>query len=93
MSRKSRHSARSSVTMMKMGVVGVGSYDPWTTTSKHVDMPSFAALTGALTSAQTKQRKCMPQYYIVTWTTISSTNAQTASTIVLTVKTPEGIVR
>ena len=74
---------------MKMGVVGVGSYDPWTTTSKHVDMPSFAALT----SAQTKQRKCMPQYYVVTWTTISSTNAQTASTIVLTVKTPEGIVR
>jgi len=45
-SRKSRH-LRSSVTMMKMVVVGLGSYDPWTTTSQHVGMLSFDALTSA----------------------------------------------
>jgi len=70
-----------------MVVVGLGSYDPWTTTSQHVNMLSFAALT----SVQTKQRKCM--YYVVTWTTISRTCVQTASTSVPTVKTLEDIVR
>ena len=73
-----------------MVVVGLGSYDPWTTTSQHVGMFSFDALTSVQKLAF-PQRKYM--YYVVTWATISRTRVQTASTSVPTVKTPEDIVR
>ena len=87
-------------------MVGLGSYDPWTTTSQLVGMLSFAALTSVQylnlsqtllqsflqTLSQSKlKKKCM--YYVVTWTTISSTNVQTVSISVPTVKSLEDMMR
>ena len=73
-----------------MVVIGWESYDPWTTTSQHVSMLTFAALT-SVQNLTILQRKCM--YYVVTWTTTSRTPVQTASTSVPTAKTLEDIVR
>lgn len=62
-SRKSKHLRSGATTMV---VVGRGSYDPWTTTSQHVSMLSFAALTTARTTRRNLKCTC----YVVTWTNI-----------------------